>query len=69
MFIYDSFHILCVYVIFFIFFLATTESSSESNYVPGSFSAKGRSKFRSPNNAAAVGPANVDKAINQVCFE
>lgn len=45
-------------------FLFHTESP-ESSYVPGSFSAKGRSKLRSPT---AIGPGNLDKAINQVCF-
>lgn len=43
-------------------FLFAVENSPESNYVPGSFSAKGR-KIRSSSNAA---PANLDKAINQV---
>lgn len=54
-------------IIFHVVF--STENSPESNYVPGSFSAKGRSKLRSPNISTPAAPANLDKAINQVCFE
>ncbi|XP_031638601.1 dystrophin, isoforms A/C/F/G/H isoform X5 [Contarinia nasturtii] len=45
------------------------ENSSESSYVPGSFSAKGRSKLRSPNNSStssSATPINLDKAISQI---
>lgn len=44
-------------------------NSPETIYVPGSFSAKGRSKLRSPNNTTPVAPANLEKAINQVNSE
>lgn len=49
--------------------ICTAELSSETNYVPGSFSAKGRSKLRSPNNTTPTAPANLEKVINQVSFE
>lgn len=45
-----------------------TEYSAESNYVPGSFSAKGRSKLRASNQAPILVPANFDKIINQVRY-
>lgn len=48
--------------------LWTVENSLESNYVPGSFSAKGRAKLmRSSNSTTPIVPANLDKVINQVC--
>lgn len=57
------------FIIFDIFFSQrTVENSPESNYVPGSFSAKGRAKLiRSSNNSTPIGPGNLDKVINQVC--
>lgn len=57
------------FIIFDIFFSQrTVENSPESNYVPGSFSAKGRAKLiRSSNNSTPIDPGNLDKVINQVC--
>lgn len=51
-------------------FIVPIEYSTEANYVPGSFSAKGRSKLRSPNSSAsAIGFGNFEKIINQVSFD
>lgn len=60
-------HVTNIILFLYNFFSLAVENSPESSYVPGSFSAKGRSKLRSPNSVTPVAPANLDKAINQVC--